>query len=144
MVNERALREAFSLIKKDIRNLREKYEENKGELNGIKEDLDKIKEESNEIKEELRESNKNFKKNDFESKLNEHEERLKKEISLIKKRIAIIEKEDDAEPFYTQEDDKKPPKKTKGIEELEFPEVVKEKKKGWFSRMVDFLAEEDE
>lgn len=130
------IREAFKKVKEDITNLSERINRNKDEVEKIGEGILAIK--------------KDYKKNldNVHEKLEEILDFQKKEISNLKRQITLLRKEEIKsvvkkrvyeEPLYEAEEevsDKKPSFETEDGE--------KEKKKGWFNKMVDFLAEEDD
>ncbi len=128
------IREAFKKVKEDITNLSERINKNKDEIEKIGEGILAIR--------------KDYKKNldNIHEKLEEILEFQKKEISNLKRQITLLRKEEVRyvakkkvyeEPLYEAEEEGSDKKPSFEIDE-------KEKKKGWFNKMVDFLAEEDD
>ena len=130
------IREAFKKVKEDVTSLSEK-------INKDRDDIAKIQEEILSIK-------KDYKKNldGIHDKLEEILDFQRKAISNVKRQITLLRKDETKkevkkkvkeEPLYAAEEegsDKRP--------SFEIDNGEKEKKKGLFNKIVDFLAEEED
>ena len=131
--------EAFKLVKKDIFTLKDRIEDNKQDIKDIKKTLDKI-EESLEKNSNLAVLEKELAQR-IDNSAELTEEKLIKEISKLKKRLTLLENDRDIpENLYDSEEI-----------ELEVPAIKNKKekkegkkKKGFFSKIIDFLAEEED
>src|SRR3989344_5857418 len=133
------IREAFQRVKEDIRDLKEGIKKNKNDISSIKEDISSIEENH---------------KNNLESiynKLGEMFDFQKKEIANLKRQLTLIkdvkkeaEKKAKEKPLYEPDELYKSEEEDSGGQPYLEKGDGKERKKGWFSKVVDFLAEEDE
>ncbi|MBU2639468.1 MAG: hypothetical protein KKG75_02035 [Nanoarchaeota archaeon] len=163
MVNP--IQEAFKSVKKDIFTLRDRIEENKELIKDLKKELSKVDVDKFEtklekaiskIKDKVDSLKDNANISKVEQDLNERvdnaneltEEKLLKEISLLKRRLTLIEKKKNIPkaPLYKkgiseEEDLEEAPEPT---EESWEEEDNGKKKKGFFSKIIDFLAEEED
>ena len=128
------IREAFQKVKIDITDLRDKAKKNENEFSKINENILIVK--------------KDYKKNldNVYDKLEEMLDYMKKENKELKRQLTILKKDgikSEAKEKPKREKKEEPLYETE-IEPIETGEEKGEKKKGWFSKLVDFLAEEDD
>ncbi len=143
------IREAFQKVKEDITDLRKKTKNNKDELysviedfSSIKKDISYIKDNKDNYKEELAAiHNKLDLLFDFQRK---EIGNIKRQLTLLKKDGAQIDAREKLEKEKQKEKEEKPFYESPVEAEGESISEEDKKKKGWFSKMVDFLAEEDE
>ena len=140
------IREAFQKVKEDITDVRKKTKNNKDELYSVIEDFSSIKKDISYIKD---------KKDNYKEELAAIHNKLdllfdyqRKEIGNIKRQLTLLKKDgakiEAKEKFEKEKEEKSFYESPIDAEGESISEEDKKKKKGLFSKMVDFLAEEDD
>jgi len=129
------IREAFQKVKIDISDLRNNAKKNEDNFSKINENILTVK--------------KDYKKNldNVYDKLEEMFDYLKKENKELKRQITLLKKngiKSEAKKTSLRKEIEEEPLYETEVEYKETGEEKEDKKKGWFSKLVDFLAEEDD
>lgn len=125
------IREAFQKVKIDITDLKSKFKSNEDNISKINQNILTVKKD---YKENL--DNVYGKIEEMFDYLKKENKELKRQLTVIRNGIKsekkpVLKKEIKEEPLYE-------------AEEVPRDEDKRDKKKGWFSKLVDFLAEEDD
>jgi len=129
------IKDAFVRVKEDISGLGKRIKKNEVDFSKIHDDILTIKDD---YKENL---------DNIHNKLEELFDFQKKEIKEIKRRLTILSKngiKSDTKKKTSLKKEEEPQVEELLEEENVTGEEKNDKKKGWFSRLVDFLAEEDD
>lgn len=121
------IKDAFQRVKKDISGLKKMVNKNRDGFSKIGDDISTIKDD---YKENL---------DNIHNKLEDFFDYQKKEIKELKRQLTLLRKDGTKSSDAKKEILKEEPQ----AEEIT-GEETSDKKKGWFSRLVDFLAEEDD